>query len=149
MKIYLVLRISCIIFWHYHMGTFNLFAMKNRCRFFSSCLHVFQTDWQNIGGVSKEIFNEVNEYCLDLEAYMIINNKAKCNAKHFEPCYSGFFFFFCSMLMVLTNIYVYISAFVFIFDHFAAVLMVFYCINSKCKYFTSKHFFFISFHTMW
>lgn len=94
MKIYLVLRISCIIFWHYHMGTFNLFAMKNRCRFFSSCLHVFQTDWQNIGGVSKEIFNEVNEYCLDLEAYMIINNKAKCNAKHFEPCYSGFFFFF-------------------------------------------------------
>lgn len=53
----------------------------------------------------------------------------------------GFFFFFCSMLMVLTNIYVYISAFVFIFDHFAAVLMVFYCINSKCIYFTSKHFF--------
>lgn len=60
------------------------------------------------------------------------------------------FFFFCSMLMVLTNIYVYISAFVFIFDHFAAVLMVFYCINSKCIYFTSKHFFFhfLSYHVI-
>lgn len=76
----------------------------------------------------------------------LLNNKAKCNAKHFEPCY---IFFFCSMLMVLTNIYVYISAFVFIFDHFAAVLMVFYCINSKSIYFTSKQFFhFLSYHVI-
>lgn len=45
--------------------------------------------------------------------------------------------------------YVYISAFVFIFDHFAAVLMVFYCINSKSIYFTSKKFFhFLSYHVI-
>lgn len=45
--------------------------------------------------------------------------------------------------------FVYISAFVFIFDHFAAVLMVFYCINSKSIYFTSKQFFhFLSYHVI-